>query len=135
MRWLVAVCLLVCGATALAQEVIVVANLQDGSVALQRHEVRNLYMASSPMSDMTPVALPPSNPTRVLFNTKVIGLTESRIQSFWAQMRFSGRGKAPVELPDTQTMIEYLMGHTGAVGYLPSDQQIPEGLVVIYRSG
>jgi hypothetical protein len=48
MRWLVAVCLLVCGATALAQEVIVVANLQDGSVALQRHEVRNLYMASLP---------------------------------------------------------------------------------------
>jgi hypothetical protein len=136
MRWLVAVCLLVYGATALAQqEVVVVANVQEGTLALQRHEVRNLYMASSPMSDMTPVALPPSDPTRVLFNTKVIGLTEARVQSFWAQMRFSGRGRAPVELPDTQAMIEYLLAHVGAVGYLPSDQQIPEGLVVIYRSG
>ncbi|GAC21788.1 hypothetical protein GARC_4851 [Paraglaciecola arctica BSs20135] len=48
--------------------------------------------------DLRAIALPPESQTRVLFNTKMVGLTESRIQSCWAQMRFSGRKKPPTEL-------------------------------------
>ena len=72
---------------------IIVANTSDASIQLTRQQVRNLFMGGALSYDLNAVALPPENHTRVLFNTKVVGLTESRIQSYWAQMRFTGRKK------------------------------------------
>lgn len=83
------VVLLPCAARAQTERVLVVANTDDSDLQLTRLEVRNLFMGGD--SSLNAIALTPDNMTRVLFNTKVIGLTESRIQAYWAQMRFSGR--------------------------------------------
>ena len=95
-----------------AEAIIVVANTSDKSLQLNRLQVRNQ--------------------TRVLFNTKVIGLTESRIQSYWAQMRFTGRKKAPREFSNEQSMLDYLIDNAGAVGYLPEGISVPNELTVLY---
>ena len=43
--------------------------------------------ASNP--GLNAIVLSPDNLPRILFNAKVIRLTEARIQAYWAQMRIS----------------------------------------------
>ncbi|QHJ12682.1 hypothetical protein FX988_02940 [Paraglaciecola mesophila] len=117
---------------AAAESIIVVANTADKSIELNRQQVRNLFMGGIMPYDLKAIALPPENHTRVLFNTKIVGLTESRIQSYWAQMRFTGRKKAPKEVEDEMSVLAYLLSHEGAVGYLLAGTPIPDGLSVIF---
>lgn len=80
---------------------------------------------------LTAIALPPETHTRVLFNTKVVGLTESRIQSYWAQMKFSGRRQQPKELQSEQSVLDYVKNNHNAVGYLSSAMEIPNELTIL----
>ena len=116
-----------------SDSIVIVANTQDTSIELTRQEIRNLFMGGVVSHDLEAIALPPENQTRVLFNTKVVGLTESRIQSYWAQMRFSGRKKPPTELSSEKIVIEYLKSHPGTVSYLQSDTKIPVELTIIFK--
>ena len=121
-------------AEAQAAGVLVVANTDDRDLKLTRIEVRNLFMGEASDLALDAIALPPDNLTRVLFNTKVVGLTESRIQAYWAQMRFSGRKQPPREFEDEATALKYVLANEGAVGYFSQDTPLPEGLIIIYRS-
>ena len=117
-----------------AAGVLIVANTDDRDLQLTRIEVRNLFMGEASDLALDAIALPPDSLTRVLFNTKVIGLTESRIQAYWAQMRFSGRKQPPREFQDEAKALEYVLANEGAVGYFSQDMPLPEGLVILYRS-
>ena len=111
----------------------VVANTEGKELTLGREQVRNLFMGASLGYDLRPVALPPKNRTRMIFNTQIIGLTESRIQSYWAQMKFTGRMQPPREINDEPALLDYLVAHPGSVGYLPADVAIPNALTVLYE--
>jgi hypothetical protein len=118
-----------------AQEIKLVANLsQNIKITLNQQEVRSLFMGGARRYNFKAVALPPEHPTRVVFNTKVIGLTEARIQSYWAQMRFSGRKKPPLKVSDETKLLQYLQATPNAVGYISADTPIPKGLKIIFRS-
>lgn len=125
--------LLVCAPSWAAQQIIVVGNLAEPQ-SMEKHEIRNIFMGG-PGRLLEPVALKPGEEARHVFNTLVVGLTEARIQSYWAQMRFSGRNRAPVEVENTEQMLQYLLEHQGAVGYLPADTLIPEQLTVLFTAG
>lgn len=112
---------------------IIVANTQSDSIDITRRDVRNLFMGGALQYQLHAAVLPPENKTRVLFNTKVVGLTESRIQSYWAQMRFSGRKKQPREVKNEDEMIEYLKQNEGAIAYLPAGSFIPSELTVLLQ--
>ena len=126
--------LLVFVAEAQAAGVLIVANTAEHDLKLTRIEVRNLFMGEASDLALNAIALPPDNLTRVLFNTKVVGLTESRIQAYWAQMRFSGRKQPPREFQNEAKALEYVLANEGAVGYFSQDMPLPEGLVVLYRT-
>lgn len=119
--------------TLAADEIVVVANLPTIK-AMAKHEIRNLYMSGA-SSELEPVTLEPGSQVRLIFNSRVVGLTESRIQSYWAQMRFSGRNKAPVQVPSVEAMKSYLLQNKGSVGYLPAGTEVPKSLTVLYTSG
>lgn len=116
-----------------SDSIVVIANTQDTSIKPTRQEIRNLFMGSVLSYDLKAVALPQENQTRVLFNTKIIGLTESRIQSYWAQMRFSGRKTQPKELSNETLVIEYLQAHPGTVAYISADMKIPNNLTILFQ--
>jgi len=122
-----------CNITYARDSIVVVANIENKSIQLSRQEIRNLFMGSSLPYPLTAIALPPENQTRVLFNTRVVGLTEARIQSYWAQMRFTGRKKPPKELSDEKLLLAYLTNNQGYVGYLPSNADIPSELTVLFE--
>lgn len=117
-----------------AESIVVVTNSENKALKLSHQEIRNLFMGGAISADLKAVALPAENRTRVLFNTKVVGLTESRIQSYWAQMRFSGRKKPPLELSNEAMVLQYLKDNPNSVGYLPDDAILPDGLTVIFQS-
>ena len=117
-----------------ADRVLVVANVADRDLQLTQREVRSLFMGRASNPGLNAIVLTPDNLTRVLFNTKVIGLTEARIQAYWAQMRFSGRRPPPREFENETEALRYVRANEGAVGYFSQDMPLPEGLVILYRS-
>ena len=116
------------------ERVLVVANVEDRDLQLTQREVRSLFMGRGSDAGLNVIFLTPDNLTRVLFNTKVMGLAESRIQAYWAQMRFSGRKRPPREFEDEAAALRYVLANEGAVGYFSQDTPLPEGLTVLYRS-
>ena len=113
---------------------LVVGNVKDQQLNLTREQVRNLFMGASLGIQLQPLSLPPSSRSRSLFNTKVIGLTESRIQSYWAQMKFTGRMTPPPEFASEAELIEYLARHPGTVGYVSEDADLPKNLHILFTA-
>ena len=116
------------------EHVLVVANVAERDLQLSQREVRSLFMGRGSDAGLNVIFLTPDNLTRVLFNTKVMGLAESRIQAYWAQMRFSGRRRPPREFEEEAAALRYVLANEGAVGYFSQDTPLPEGLTVLYRS-
>ena len=116
-----------------AAKLIVVANIDRENFTVHKRQVRDIFMKSTSDFMLNPVVLSSSNEVRFLFNTKVVGLTESRIQSYWAQMRFTGRKKPPREFTSLNDLLSYVQNNKNAVAYLPGDFEVPEGLKVIYQ--
>ena len=117
-----------------AADIIVVANIDKKALDINKRQLRDLFMGSGSNLNLTPFALRPKAHARTVFNTKVIGLTESRIQSYWAQMRFSGRKKPPLEFSSEEAIIERLLSTKNSIAYLSADTAVPDGLVVVFRT-
>lgn len=112
----------------------VIVHADSANVSMSQNILRNVFMGAGSTSGFEPINLPVEHPARVVFNTKIIGLTESRIQSYWAQMRFSGRAKQPVELPSTASVIAFIQENPNAMSYVPADTALPENVVVVFQT-
>tara|TARA_R110000868_G_scaffold132280_4_gene342923 strand:- start:2021 stop:2470 length:450 start_codon:yes stop_codon:yes gene_type:complete len=124
-----------CQIEAQNNSIIVVANINESGLTLTKQQVKSLFMGSSLGYNFNVATLPPSSLVRVTFNTQVIGLTEDRIQSFWAQMRFTGRKTQPKQIDSLESLLDYVKNTPGAVTYLPSSVVVPENLTVLYKTG
>lgn len=118
---------------ALSTGIIVVANTEYTNISVGKRQVRDIFMQSNSQLGLRPVTLTPNNQARFVFNTKVVGLTESRIQSYWAQMRFGGKKRPPQEFETVEAMLNYVKNNKNTVTYLPADIEVPQGLTVIYQ--
>ncbi|QPG07202.1 hypothetical protein IT774_11015 [Salinimonas marina] len=138
MRRLLASLLLffICNIASGAERVIVVANTEEHDFTLKRTDIRELFMSgSSPFNaTLSPVTIAPGAKSRAIFNTLIIGLPESRIQAYWAQMKFSGRLTPPKEVRTVEDMLDYLSGTAGTIGYLPENTSLPAHLQVVYKT-
>lgn len=133
---LVAASLMLCSQSILAAEtsdaeLVVVLNTQEAPT-LTKQQIRHVFMGGRLSRKYKAINLPSGHPLRIKFNTKIIGLTESRIQSYWAQMKFTGRSKPPMEVNSTEELLNQLLETEGAMAYIPASVQVPEGLTVIY---
>jgi hypothetical protein len=119
-----------------SENVVIVANLstQQSSQlpSLDRQALRNIFLGGVSSRGYLPVGLTPEHEIRQVFNVAVIGLSESRIQSYWAQMRFSGRNKPPPEFATVSALLDYIRNTPNAIGYVPANTEIPSELIVVY---
>jgi len=108
----------------------------DKDFTLSKQEVRQIYLGINIdfTDDVTSSAITLSrqNKVRSQFNAQVIGLTESRIQSYWAHMRFSGRNKPPKEYDSVSSLLDHIVTNKGSIGYVPAETILPNNIVVIY---
>lgn len=123
--------------SAFAQDHIwVITQKLDKDITLSKQEVRQIYLGINiDLTDevtSTAITLSRKNRVRSQFNAQVIGLTESRLQSYWAHMRFSGRNKPPKEYDSVPSLLEHIEANKGSIGYVPAQTKLPENVVVIY---
>lgn len=127
--------LLLCGLLGnktFANELVIVANASEKEINLSKQQLRNLFMGGAIQGEYIPVSMTPSQRSRIVFNTRIIGLTESRIQSYWAQLKFTGRSRPPIEFSTIEELVAYTEKTPGAITYLPSDVSVPASLQVIF---
>ena len=117
-----------------ANDLIIVANTNEKDLTLTKVQVKNLFMRRAFKYELEPVILPQEHMLRILFNTKIVGLTESRIQSYWAQMRFSGRKVEPMEIASEGLIIEFLLKNKGSIAYLSGNTIVPDELTIVYST-
>lgn len=115
-------------------DIVVIASSDSQIPALSRLEIRNIFMGGVDERGIVPVSLPPASQARVIFNTKVIGLTESRIQSYWSQMRFSGRHSPPMEVDDPKELMRIITDNNKMIAFLPSDMPLPDDVKIVYTT-
>lgn len=114
-------------------EIYIVANVESSPATLDVDEIRKIFMGNVNRHGLTPVAQSTGSPARVIFNTRVVGLTESRIQAYWAQMRFSGRGTPPAQLSSEAALISHLQNTPQSIGYVTNLAEVPDDLTVMLR--
>ncbi|ARU54185.1 hypothetical protein OLMES_0076 [Oleiphilus messinensis] len=62
----------------------------------------------------------------------MLGLTESRIRSFWVQMKFTGRGKPPLELETPEAAIAFVKTTPNGMAYVDANTILPSDVKVIF---
>lgn len=102
---------------------------------LSKWQLRQIYLEDGMVYGVKPLSLPIGSKERAVFNTKVIGLTESRLRSYWTQKRFTGRGTPPREFESVGELLEFLSTHQGYIAYLPKVEgaELSDGIKVVYR--
>src|SRR5262249_53583096 len=65
-----------------------------------------------------PVDLGPDAPARQRFSEDVHGRSVGAVKSYWQQVLFSGRDLPPPEFDGDDEVVQYVLKHPGAVGYV-----------------
>ncbi len=118
-----------------ATDIFVITNATSPLETLSRSEIRQVFLGGTLSRKYEPISLIAGNQTRALFNTKVLGLTEGRIQAYWAQLLFSGKSeKPPKEFEQESEVIDYVSSHDKVIGYVSSHYSpVPNNIKIIYQ--
>ena len=65
-----------------------------------------------------PVDQRPNAGVRRSFSEEVVGRSVPAVKSYWQQRIFSGRDVPPPELRNDAEVVEYVLRHPGAIGYV-----------------
>jgi hypothetical protein len=112
--------------------VVLVAHI-DYDLKLNKQEIQNLFMGGYSSYQLTPISLKSGNELRMQFNLTVLGLTEARVQSYWSQMKFTGRKIPPMSFESERDALVYVMENKNTVTYINAEQKVPDNLVVIFE--
>src|SRR5690606_22161384 len=93
--------------------------------SIGREYLRNAFLKKAPTwssgETIRPIDLSTKFPVREQFTRKVLKKTPAQLKAYWNQRIFSGKGVPPPSVDSPTDMIEYVLAHPGAVGYLPAN--------------
>jgi ABC-type phosphate transport system substrate-binding protein len=108
--------------SALAGELLVVVGAQSPLTALDKNQVRNIFLgkvsAFPDGSSVIPIDQPESSPLRDEFYTKVANRSASEVKARWAQLAFTGRGEPPRVGAGSGDIKKILNSTSGTIGYI-----------------
>lgn len=100
----------------------VVAGKNSDTSALSREQVADIYLGRAsrfPNGDRAiPIDLPSRSELRENFYLKVTGKTPAQLKAYWSRMQFTGKGKPPREVSNTDELIRLLIENPAMLGYL-----------------
>ena len=100
--------------------------------SLSKKQIKQIYLEGGINIPLKAINLKSGNKYRSIFNAKIIGLTESRLQAYWAQMRFTGRASPPIEIEEISEILIYLENNPNHIAYLPASVELPEDFKVVF---
>jgi ABC-type phosphate transport system substrate-binding protein len=108
--------------SALADELFVVVGANSKLQALDKSQVRNIFLgkiASLPDGNTAvPVDQPESSPLREEFYQKVTNRSAAEATAYWAQLAFTGRGEPPRVARGSADVKKMVNSTPGAIGYI-----------------
>ncbi|VAW78444.1 hypothetical protein MNBD_GAMMA12-933 [hydrothermal vent metagenome] len=115
-----------CGAS--YAEVVLIVSSKSSVGALSKDEVKKIYLLKS--KKLTPLVLKSSMAAHAEFRDKVISKTESQLTSYWSRLVFSGRGEAPKEFSDEDSMVKHVKSNSETIGYV-TRKSVTSGVKVV----
>lgn len=80
-----------------------------------------------------PVDLGASSSVRRRFSEEILGRTIEAVRRYWSQQVFSGRGVPPPQLESEAAVVEYVLTHPGAIGYVTEATDVRGAKVILVR--
>jgi ABC-type phosphate transport system substrate-binding protein len=71
-----------------------------------------------------PVDLNADSPVRRKFTEAILRRSVPAVRSYWQQLIFSGRDVPPPELDSDSVVVQYVLKHAGAVGYVAASADL-----------
>jgi len=133
MRVLMTLMLLLCTLTVHAELLVVVA--KDSPIeSLSEHEVANIFLAKTNRlangSRVIPLELKGLG-QKTNFYYKISGKSPAQMNSYWATLIFTGKGRPPREFRLLEQLLRELADNPEAITYLPPGQ-IDSSVRVVY---
>ncbi|NUO65457.1 MAG: hypothetical protein HOQ11_09110 [Gemmatimonadaceae bacterium] len=132
-----AICLaaLVGAAPAGAQQYRVIVNAANTTTTLSKEDLARVYLKKMSTwkngGSVTVVDQAPKSPVRAAFSMAVLGRDVPTMKNYWQQSLFSGRGVPPLEQPTEAQVVAFVAANPGAIGYVSSEAQLPEGVKTV----
>ena len=80
-----------------------------------------------------PVDLASESPVRKTFTEYVLRRSVSAVKTYWQQRIFSGRDVPPPELDDDDQVVNYVLKHEGAIGYVSTSANLHGAKIVLVQ--
>lgn len=121
--------------SARADSLVVVVSEQAPVTSVPAGHLADLYLGRVRTfpdgSRAVPVDLASGSPARRVFYDSFLDRSLSEVKAHWSKLVFTGRGRPPMEVPDGETMVEYVAGNPGAIGYV--DHRLVDDRVRVVR--
>jgi ABC-type phosphate transport system substrate-binding protein len=104
---------------------VVIVNANNPVSAVDREFLASAFLKKTttwPNGDVIhPVDLAPGSPIRRQFTDEVLRRSIPEVKGYWQQRIFSGRDVPPPELDTDDDVTQYVIKHSGAVGYVSTN--------------
>ncbi|CAA0081122.1 Uncharacterised protein [BD1-7 clade bacterium] len=114
---------------------VVVVTHPDNKNMVDLVEIRRMFLGKTKTWDdgskVQPADLDAGQPGRDTFLKQVVRKSESSLNSYWARMLFSSKGKPPRQFVSPMAMQEWLIKTPGAIGYVDQADLNPSVKVLL----
>lgn len=90
--------------------------VNPANAGLTKDQLTNIYLGRS--FEFKPLDMPEGNATRDQFYKKLTDRDPPQIKAVWARVVFTGKGQAPLMLPDSELIKKAVATDPKAVGYI-----------------
>ena len=116
---------------------VVIVHPRNPHQALDRSFVADAFLKKTtrwPGGDVIkPVDLPPDAAARERFSRDIVKRSVPAVKSYWQQIIFSGRDVPPPELASDELVVQYVLKHETAIGYVSGNTRLDGARTVTVR--
>lgn len=80
-----------------------------------------------------PADLHTKSTARSRFSREILDRSVAAVRAYWQQRVFSGRGVPPPEFGTEEQVVQYVLQHEGAVGYVSADADLKGSKLIAVR--
>jgi ABC-type phosphate transport system substrate-binding protein len=80
-----------------------------------------------------PADLRPNSNVRRSFSESVLRRSVAAVRNYWQQRIFSGRDVPPPELESEEAVVQYVLTHSGAVGYVSAAARLGAAKAIVLK--
>lgn len=115
-----------CFQTAFVQAEVVVVGNPSLNATLTSAEVKNLFLGKrQSLPDGTPITIVERTaeaPLKSEFHSKYTNKSEAQLSAYWTRLVFTGKGKPPKEISNSDELINMISSNPNFIGYIDSTE-------------